>query len=104
MSTLSAWAFGSVACSAAAKADQGGTLDSFSQSSARVGSTLGQQDGRAAGDASASAAPTPTWHFATKKGNPTVLLFFLAARRRSRSTPGEVPTRTAAPMISDFVF
>ena len=57
MSTLSAWAFGSVACSAAAKADQGGTLDSFSQSSARVGSTLGQQDGSAAGDASGSAAP-----------------------------------------------
>ena len=57
MSTLSAWAFGSVACSAAAKADQGGTLDSFSQSSDRVGSTLGQQDGSAAGDASGSAAP-----------------------------------------------
>ena len=57
MSTLSAWAFGSVACSAAAKADQGGTLDSFSQSIARVGSTLGQQDSSAAGDASGSAAP-----------------------------------------------
>ena len=57
MSTLSAWAFGSVACSAAAKADQGGTLDGFSQSIARVGSTLGQQDGSAAGDASGSAAP-----------------------------------------------
>ena len=57
MSTLSAWAFGSVACSAAATADQGGTLDTFSQSIARVGSTLGQQDGSAAGDASGSAAP-----------------------------------------------
>ena len=51
MSTLSAWAFGSVACTAAATANQDGTLNSFSQS---VGSTLGQQDGSAARDASAA--------------------------------------------------
>lgn len=57
MCALSAWAFGSVACSAAARADQGSTLDSFSQSIAQLGSTLGQQDGSAAGDASGSAAP-----------------------------------------------
>ena len=44
MSTLSAWAFGSVACSAAATADQCGTLDTFSQSIARVGSTLGRTE------------------------------------------------------------
>ena len=53
MSTLSAWAFGSAACTAAATADQGNTLDNFSQS---VGSTLGQQQD-AARDGSGSAAP-----------------------------------------------
>ena len=51
MSTLSAWAFGSLACTAAATADQDGTLNSFSQS---VGSTLGQQDRSAARDGSAA--------------------------------------------------
>ena len=54
MSTFSAWAFGSVACTAAAMADQGGTLNSFSQS---VGSTLGEQDAMDSATRDGSAAP-----------------------------------------------
>lgn len=54
MSTFSAWAFGSVACTAAAMADQGGTLNTFSQS---VGSTLGEQDAMDSAARDGSAAP-----------------------------------------------
>ena len=54
MSTFSAWAFGSVACTAAAMADPGGTLNTFSQS---VGSTLGEQDAMDSAARDGSAAP-----------------------------------------------
>ena len=55
ISQFSAWAFGSVACTAAAMADQSSNLNSFSQSLSAGKTTLGQQDVRTAIDGSAAA-------------------------------------------------